>query len=451
MRPLELALAIGLVLLVVVALRHTWRRHARLVGVVVLLVGAAQVLLEGQRWQLWPAYGAAGVAGLLAAAGPAKRPASPRLLALVAGLGTLLAVVFGTVLPVPALDLRPVDRAVGTQEWVLTDADRDGRRIVVQAWYPTDDTAGRADALTSNPGGFAVAAGGWLGLPPGLLEHLGLATSQAWVDATVAAPDGGLPVVLLSHGWGGFRKAQVLLAEGLAADGHLVLSPDHTLGSLATEYPDGEVVAIDPTLLPDDVPPPVYDAASQRLERLFADDLLLTLDALATATGGTPGDVAAAADLDRLVLAGHSTGGGAAVWTCAETPACDGLVGYDPWVEPLPEEIRTNGLSVPLLSLRSGEWVGNDNDADLAVLHAASDDERRLAVPGTDHRDVTVLPLLTPLAGRIGLAGSLAPMTTQQVTLDVTRAFLAEVLGTGSGDPGVLDEPPPPVLLEPPA
>ena len=42
--------------------------------------------------------------------------------------------------------------------------------------------------------------------------------------------------------------------------------------------------------------------------------------------------------------------------------------------------MRSAGLDVPLLSVRSGEWVGNDNDAELAVLHAASPDERRLAL-----------------------------------------------------------------------
>lgn len=446
-------------MLAVCALRPAWRRHVRLVGAAVLVLVALQVLVEGPRWQLWPAYGAALMAGLLAALGRPGQPGTPRSTALVAVLGALLSGLVGAALPVPALGpLLEGAGPVGTTSWELVDpgrtqpsarAEGEPRLVVAQAWYPAAAATGEPDRITRNVDDFAAAAGGWLGIPPQVLGHLGLATTTARVDAPLAAPDDGLPVVVVLHGWGGFRQAQVLLQEALAADGHLVLALDHTHAALATELLDGTVVPIDPALLPTGAPPPVYDAAATRLQQVFADDVALLLDDLA-AGGQVPSDVAAAADLDRLVLLGHSTGGGAAVLACRALEVCDGMLGFDPWVEPLPDDVLTPGLDVPLVSLRSEDWLDDPNERELALLHGASDDQRALALLGTEHRDVTVLPLLTPLAPRIGLAGDLDPMVTQQRTLDVARAFLAEVLGSGGGDPALLDEPADPLVDAPP-
>lgn len=445
-------------MLAVCALRPAWRRHVRLAGAAVLALVAVQVLAEGPRWQFWPAYGSALIAGLLAAFGRPGQPGTPRSTATVALLGVLLSGLLGAALPVLVLGPLLDDAGpVGTTSWELVDPDRtqpsaraegEPRRVVAQAWYPATAATGELDRITRNPEAFAAAAGAWLEIPPLVLGHLGLATTTAHVDAPLAAPDRGLPVVVVLHGWGGFRQAQVLLQEALAADGHLVLALDHTYAALATELLDDTVVPIDPALLPTGAPPAVYDAAATRLQQVFADDVALLLEDLA-AGGAVPADVAAAADLDRLVLLGHSTGGGAAVLACRALEACDGMLGFDPWVEPLPDDLLTPGLDVPLVSLRSEDWLDDPNERELGLLHAASPDQRALALLGTEHRDVTVLPLLTPLAPQIGMAGQLDPMATQQRTLDVARAFLAEVLGSGGGDPALLDAPDEPLVAAP--
>ena len=325
----------------------------------------------------------------------------------------------------------------------------------MQVWYPTDAADGPRNPITTQPAEFADIAGGWLGLPPLLLQHLGLARTAALVDAPLPAEP--LPVVVSVHGWGGFRAAQVQLLEELAADGHLVISMDHVYGSLVAQPVDGsELIGIEPDLLPDGAPQDVYDRASTELERLFRDDVLALIADLADGGGpmgeGAPAEVVAAADLDRLVIQGHSTGGGAAIWACAElgVPACDGVIGHDPWVEPLPAEVRAAGLDVPLVSLRSEPWVGDDNDALLVDVHAGTTDAVGLAIPGTLHRDVTVLSLLTPLAQQVGLTGSLDPAETHRLTRQITSATLAWMLGSGSGRVELLTKPPDGVVAAPP-
>ncbi len=350
----------------------------------------------------------------------------------------LLSLAAASLFPVLTLD-RPA--GVGTTTFTVADGDR---RLPVQVWYPTDpDAEGERNVITADPVGFAVIAGGWLGLPPTLLGHLGLIRTAAVVDAPL--PEAPLPVVVSVHGWGGFRHAQVQLLEDLAADGHLVVAMDHVGGAIVAQPVDGgELIPIDPDLLPDGVPDDVYQQASEELERRFRDDVLALVEELTTPTGQVPADVAALVDLDRLVLHGHSTGGGAAIWACQDLgpDRCDGVVGHDPWVEPLPQAVRQAGLDVPLLSLRSEPWVGDENDALLVDVHAATPRTWGLAIPGTLHRDVTVLTLLTPLASQAGLSGERDPADTHRLTLQVTAAFLAEVLGSGTGDPGLLEDPP---------
>lgn len=433
-----------------------WRpRLARPAAAMAAAIVALQAVAAA-RWQMVPAYVAAAVllvVGVVRAGArdvPSRR--GEKLVGLLAASFALVSLVAGTALPVLSLT-EPV--GVGTTSYTLLDGDRTHpsgpagvpRALPVQVWYPTDATDGPRNPVTTQPAEFAAIAGDFLGLPSLLLRHLGLARTAAIVDAPL--PTEPLPVVVSVHGWGGFRVAQVQLLEALAADGHLVIAMDHAYGALVSQPIDGgEVIGIDPDLLPDGVPDEEYDRASTELERLFRDDVLALIADLVDGGGpageGAPAEVVAAADLDRLVIQGHSTGGGAAIWACAElgVPACDGVIGHDPWVEPLPPEVRSAGLDVPLVSLRSDPWVGDDNDALLVEVHAATEPAVGLAIPGTLHRDVTVLPLLTPLASRIGLSGTLAPAETHRLTEAITSAALQLMLGSGSGRVELLTDPP---------
>lgn len=462
MTPLDTT-AVGAVLLAAVV---GWRRPRLALPTAVGAVGLLGLqALAAARWQYVPAYVAAAVLlstnAIRSVRGSgAEADRGSGALAAIAVPLALVTLAAGTALPVLSLS---APTGVGTTSYTLLDDARTHpsgpagvpRALPVQVWYPTEATDGPRNPVTRRPAEFAAVAGGFLGLPPLLLRHLGLARSAAIVDAPL--PTQPLPVVVSIHGWGGFRAAQAQLLEALAADGHLVIAMDHAYGALVSQPVDGgEIIGIDPDLLPDGAPDDVYDRASTELERLFRDDVLALVTDLAAGGGpageGARADVVAAADLDRLVIQGHSTGGGAAIWACAElgVPVCDGVIGHDPWVEPLPPEVRRAGLDVPLVSLRSEPWVGDDNDAVLVDVHAATDRAVGLAIPGTLHRDVTVLPLLTPLSSQLGLSGARDPAETHRLTEAITSAGLAWMLGTGSGRVDLLTDPPPGVVASEP-
>jgi hypothetical protein len=409
-----------------------------------LLLGL-HLVLEGGRWQLAPVYLV--TAGLLVSAvpgGPDGRR-DPRLVVTGAVLGLLLtasAAAAAWMLPVPSLPPLPAGVAVGTTSVVLVDETRmerygpepgGPRQLVAQAWYPTSTTDVPPAPFVADANAFADAVGDFLGLPPFTLGHLGLVGTHTPADVPATARSTPYPVVVYVHGWGGFRGVQLDLVEQLAASGYVVLALDHTYGSVATEVPEGGTIPIDRDALPEGVPDDVYDAAAEMLVATFADDLTFLLDRLEAGPLAAPLE-GIELDLTSVGLVGHSTGGGAAIALCARDRRCGSVVGLDPWVEPLPDSTIGAGLEQPLLSIRSEEWVGNDNDAVLGRLHAASSGaEQRMSIAGTEHRDVTLLPLLSPVSDLLGLSGPTAGARTHAITIDYARAWFERTLLGGSG------------------
>jgi pimeloyl-ACP methyl ester carboxylesterase len=279
-----------------------------------------------------------------------------------------------------------------------------------------------------------------LGLPWFTLSHLSATSTHAALDAEPLRT-GDLQVVLYAHGWGGSRELHITQMESLASHGYLVIAADHTYGSLATELPDGTIAHLDEDALPEGVDQETYDAAAERLVATFAADLASILDAVLE-----DGLLDHLVDRERLEglpvgFVGHSTGGGAAILACSTDPRCGAVVGYDPWVEPVPDKVIGGDLEVPLLSIRSEEWVDTGNDDRLRRLHAGSSaPEGRVAVEGIGHRDMTLLPLLSPLSGVLGLSGPLAGEDSLHDLDRWTVAFLHHHLRGIGADP--LEVPP---------
>lgn len=451
-RPVELVLLVTVLAGVVRPLTRaaTAAPVAVTVALGTVLAATAHVLAEGARWQLTPLYLAAAVV-VLAAAYDLARPPRARtgrggwaLIALLAIAGGAA----GWALPVPELPRPDGPDPVGTTVVELVDEDRldrygsaptGPRRLVLQVWYPADREAPVRPGPWI-PAGSRVGrhAASWLGFPPFTLDHVGLVQSHATPDAPPTPRPGALPVILYSHGWGGSRTIQAGLAESLASHGYVVAALDHTHAAVATSFPDGEVVPIDPAALPEGASGQVYDVAAERLVETFAEDLAFALDELEA--GAVP-ELTGRLELDAVGVVGHSTGGGAAVELCADDRRCAAVVGFDPWVEPVPDAVLGDGLRVPFLALRSAEWVGNDNDARLRRLRASSSGPAALvAVEGTAHRDVTLLAFLSPLSSRAGLTGPTPGTRTHALTEAWTTAWFDHHLRGAGRDP-LIDPP----------
>jgi hypothetical protein len=141
---------------------------------------------------------------------------------------------------------------------------------------------------------------------------------------------------------------------------------------------------------------------------VYVADLITVLNALDQGEVGPFEELAATADVSRIGIYGHSTGGGAAVEVCLIDERCDAVLGLDPWVEPIPDRTIATSATRPALFMRSDEWQDTENDAVLRGIAERSENITYwVGVDGANHNDFTIAPLLSPVTEQIGLTGSI--------------------------------------------
>ena len=132
-------------------------------------------------------------------------------------------------------------------------------------------------------------------------ELSGLTETNAYRDAApiTDAPEGGLPIVVYSHGFGGFRQVATFHTTHLASWGYVVLSTDHLERGISAQA-SGEL--------------------GGGVENQDVLDVLNSIEALAADER-----FASLADVDRVAITGHSAGAGTSYRAAAED-IIDGFV-----------------------------------------------------------------------------------------------------------------------------
>ncbi|CAH2598586.1 conserved membrane protein of unknown function [Rhodovastum atsumiense] len=324
MRPLEI-----LAVLAVLAglLRPGW------LAALAVLAAAAQLVVEGARWQMVPVYLAASLAVLAGVAELSDRKGL-RLAALCGAMVLAVAGV-GAAIAFPIFRLPPPTGSapVGTR-LLQVPAGPDGRVLSLQIWYPA-----RPDA--------ALATARYRDTAPGLLlSHLPLVPTHARLEAPITP--GPHPVVLYAHGWGGFPQDNTALVEDLASHGFVVVAVG-TPGGLGTGHAaDGRPVDLDGPL---DLSSDAATATTQLIGALNtaarARDLVRVLDTLAALNAGDPaGPFTGALQAARAGVLGFSFGGSVAAETARIDRRVVAVMNMDGW---LFGPVQRTGVAVPYL------------------------------------------------------------------------------------------------------
>jgi dienelactone hydrolase len=446
LRRLELVLAAAALVAVVWPVVFGVRPKRGVMAVTLLVGVAAQLQVEGFRWQMIPLYlTCVGLAiGDVIFIERELRWTNRFARGVFGTAGILAAAAIPLLLPVPLIPVPSGGMPVGTVTVEVTDFDRDElygenpggpRRFVAQVWYPAAEARpGAEDLWTDDFDVVAPALSRKLGLPSWFLGHTRYTRRNSQRSAPIAP--GSFPVIVYSHGWTGFRSVALTQMEALASNGYIVIAPDHAFGAVATRFPDGEVVRYDPDALPDERSSTAQERqkARENLVRTFAEDVIAVLDELELGVEGQFANFVGAADLSKVGVFGHSTGGGAAIWVCLVDERCDAVVAFDPWVEALPERILRIPASRPQLFMRSDEWRGTQNDAMLRGIAARGSSRTYwLGVQGAGHNDFTLAPLLTSWGSRFGFTGSIGAGRMLQIVDNYLVGFFdVYLLGTGS-------------------
>ena len=190
----------------------------------------------------------------------------------------------------------------------------DGRRVVV--WYPADASKAKGTPTETFDIASLLRPELQAKIPADQRPPLAIDAHPGAVAATKGGP---FPIVLFSHGYGGFPEQSATLTTHLASWGYVVAAPDHVERSLSGLLGTG------------------LDGVTKRTDT----DVLQATLALVRADADRSGSpLAGILDPTRVAVAGHSAGAGAAYDLAATDPAIQAFIAYaigEPKTAPVPK------------------------------------------------------------------------------------------------------------------
>jgi len=424
MRMLE---GIVIVFHLIVLIRLTWfSRGLNLWNMT--LAGAAglltlvQLVVEGYRWQMIPAYSALLFILLLLIIRPRQtKVSSTWQMRAVKGVFLLIYAALTTIppmiTPIFSFNKPTGPYEIGTTTYHFVDTDRtetytdhpqDKRELAVQLWYPIQPGSSEPKAAyIPHPQQLAAGLSTTMPFPAFVFEHLGLVLTNSRQDALVSKQQDSWPVLIFSHGMNLFRNQNTFQMEELASNGYIVAAIDHTYDAAATVLSDGRVAPA-LTQLDDGLP-----ALDEHIP-LWIADVKFVLDQLEELNTSSTSLFYGAIDRSKIGMLGHSFGGATAMQMLIQDDRIKAALNMDGGLYgPTAPE---TGLGKPFLLINAADTERSYADAsskganlsiDSAEWMLATLDQRRkhalagggysLTIPGTNHMSVTDFELYSPL------------------------------------------------------
>lgn len=354
--------------------------------------------------------------------------------------------------PVYSIPKPSGENLIGTMTFDVEDSSREelysdanSRRFTFQVWYPAETIDGFEQAPWlegGRPLARSLAEDNWL--PYFALDHVVYTMSNSYYNAPLKNADSPYPVIVISHGWRGFSTLHTDIAEELASLGYIVISIDHTYGSVATSFKNGDIEYLNLDALKPRETNENFLFDANQLVNTYAQDIVKTIDELEVMNNDVDSFFYNALDFDKLGLIGHSTGGGAGVEAALNDTRIDAVLGLDSWVEPIGLERLGSGLTIPSLFLRSGSWETGENNQYLYELINNSNENATLyQVNGTTHYDFAMVYMYSPLTKYIGFTGDVESDRLVIILKDVIDTFFDQEMNpenTSLEEPSRYDE-----------
>lgn len=349
------------------------------------------------------------------------------------GLGGLLVISsmsLNAIFPTDSMAVPSGPFQVGTQTFELVDANRieqysetkdSAHKLKYQVWYPTDDVENLKKAKWISEGKTLTRQlAKSMHAPYFFLDHLADIDSNSYQGAEVSRSKDVYPVVVISHGWKGFRELHTDYAEALASNGYIAISIDHTYGSQFVSFENGDEAFLNKKALPSLVTPTQFNEYANLLATTYGEDVKVVLDDLV--------NLNLKLDLGHIGLLGHSTGGGGDVYEATTDKRVKALFGFDAWVNPLKEATLEKGLSVPAVFVRSEQWGKGPNNKALDTIIKNSNQVSFLQMDETKHVDFSMSYMISPILKTVGFIGKLGGEQSSEIQKRLILDFFDRTL-----------------------
>ncbi len=499
MRPLEalLSAAILLTFLVLAVPRlHAARWMGGVAVIATVAVAVAQILIEGPRWQMIPAYVLAGLlllVWLLQSVAPGdgilKGILTSRFVASVAIILGITAIGISAALPavLPVFHFPrpggPYEIGTVTYQWTdvsrheIVSPDKDMRReLMAQVWYPARKGASSSHApYIQDADAVSIALARLHKYPDVAFQQLKYVTTNAAESVPIADDQPSYPVLIVLEGLTGYRQMLTFQIEELVSHGYIVVGIDQPGVAATVVFPDGHQIAITKLfpqvnqLVNQSLSPatnaPQFNGQSFKdgIIPYFAQDVSFTLDQLAALNTADPKHILTGKlDLQHTGMFGMSLGGMVGAEACSKDPRLKACLIED---VAMTADVVQRGLRQPAMWItrpasdmrlerqKSGGWAEKDIEQTQttmrAVYNSLPGDGYFVQIPGTFHIDFTDLDLISPVSPLIGLGGPIGSQRAHEIVNAYSVAFFDKHL---KGEPeALLDGPPahyPEVIFE---
>ncbi|TQR46513.1 alpha/beta hydrolase family protein [Paenibacillus popilliae] len=453
MRLIEILLSFAnllafLVLIVPMPHRVRWKGPAILAT---LCIAIAQVLIEGPRWQMAPAYALAVLfllIRLLQSSIQARGSAKPILMnrfisvfSITLGIiGIGISVALPIIFPVFHFPRPSGPYEIGTVTYHWTDVSRHEvfgsdksahRDLMVQVWYPSKEgsTISYAPYL-QNSSTVPTALARLHNFPEFSLIHLKYVNTNSSSSIATANDKYNYPVLLFLEGLTGYRQMNTYQVEELVSHGYIVVGIDQPGVAASVTFPDGrQIMGLSKPQM-DSLREPGRSTAKQlRLLNTreikdgvipyFAKDISFVLNQLESINSNDPNNILTGKlDLQHTGILGVSFGGTVGAEACLKDSRLKACLIMD---VDMTADVVQKGLQQPSMWItrdadtmrlerqKAGGWTEKDIEITQttmrAVYNSLPGDGYFVQVPGMFHADLTDLTNISPISSKFGLGG----------------------------------------------
>ncbi len=282
MRVLEIILLTSLILLAVSYFLPTHIKGKEklkitlLINLAAVIIFSIHLILEHAIWQMVPIYILIFVFLVVnlieykkSQKQEVEQPSIKKKIYYLKGMVIILLVAISGIIPllVPVFNLpEPTGTyAIGTTSFVLSNPNQketftedplDVRVISVKAWYPADSAAvvGKTPISYVNYSselgrGFEIA----LGVPGFIAGHISEISTHSYLNVPLSDEKDSYPVVIFSHGYGGFDAQNTALMEELASHGYCIFSIGHPYDASYVSLLNGSGITFQHSISPESI------------------------------------------------------------------------------------------------------------------------------------------------------------------------------------------------------
>ena len=236
------------------------------------------------------------------------------------------------------------------------DSNRN-RRIMVQFWYPGKRNQHLDPYLYSNDSIVVEALSEEYKIPPRLLKKSVTIRTNSYYDLEPEMNNKKYPLIIFSHGKGGYAKQNTVQFEELVSTGYIVASIDHSYDALITVFSDGSIapyVSDNPKKVGGKINSDkiTNDKLSSRVA-----DVTYLLDKIWFDNDYHP--IFGMIDTSKVGMFGHSFGVATTILSVQRDKRIKAIAGLDGWFEPISSDRLDEGVGVPFIHLGQKNWRFN--------------------------------------------------------------------------------------------